>query len=1234
MAPIVRALLQPTPTAAEVAALPFSTVEHDDEYYSEDVLLPVGSVEIDQKLFGQDFKYTPDTASIKLPIHKLTPLLNPTKESHAAYMREVLKTYPDSRIIVHEEGVYNRKDGVAFAPFHPTVPEAVRDIGVIGPDVIIDCAPQLFNPIDDPSTGTYRITSANDININPGTTFSRTILINECFVDRQGLTNPFDIHFDNMSIDHRSNLINFDIRIATNTGHRGPFTALFSQYGRVTLNIEGYSISFDIRDSTTDGVSSSFRVTYYDTHDKYSEYETFADNVRATYTDPDTTNDIVNASITLSYINASANLRPTVSWIVPAHDGNSPITGYRIALSEDFGISFQTLDTVNANTLSYTHTSLLRGVFALVYRVFAINTVGESLHAEDSIAFGAPGHIPNLFMTYDEVASARNDQHTFDIAWNTPEGNGSTITGYEGEYSYDEITWVAEFTKDNTIDDNELGLDHFQHDETFGRDIDDEQIVYVRVRATADSLDGDEVYGPWTYIQGVALGQILASAPLSFSLRTNSRRGRTNHYMIFNRTPPTELGQGTLTGYTLRYAKSSSFSGSTYVNYNTTELIEIENLDGNANYYFRLYVRTTLGRSNRSRFLGPIKTGVTPPPPIVVSRPEVTGACQSSFVNRGGFIPIITGVVARVNWSIDNNNGSILEADLQKDDGFGWYDSGTVNITFSNTWVRWRPGEQTPGAARHDDRARIRVRNSAGWSDWGGAIYWDPGTSNYSPACSCTDCTPSSAEDGLLVPLRPPPPDKDKDGQPGPQPRQATDPPSEVQNADVTVPDVGTLRVSYEEPDELHGNPILGYTIEVSTDNIHFAYLDEITDLEYDDDELPANALRYYRITPRTQAGVGPSVTVEGRTNTLPGFPTDFAIESHMQYTNRLSWSDPELDDLGGLDVTGFRIDVSEDNTTFNTLALIAADVHTYDHEDLIPNDVRYYRIYARTEIGISEMFAATSNTVPAGEPIPEGDLTITVQGNSQLDLDWNDAEPNGSPVTGWRIDHSLDGNTFTTIVENHPAADTSYSHNELGAGTINYYRVYAINAIGTSRTFLHANAQTTAPAGTGLDLIERTTVPAIIGLNDIIRALFTSGGDDDWYLRNRGLPIGSVVGDITIVRNFYIDRLSQTSTRFQISFRTSLGFFPPANYFRQTGENDGSGQGVNAQFIIAIQRTVGGNDEVYTRTLLATAADSVGGDFIRWDISDSDWDDIGLNDKINIVYANSYCSRCTYWIY
>ena len=90
----------------------------------------------------------------------------------------------------------------------------------------------------------------------------------------------------------------------------------------------------------------------------------------------------------------------------------------------------------------------------------------------------------------------------------------------------------------------------------------------------------------------------------------------------------------------------------------------------------------------------------------------------------------------------------------------------------------------------------------------------------------------------------------------------------------------------------------------------------------------------------------------------------------------------------------------------------------------------------------------------------PPSNLTAMAASSSQINLSWT-APQSVIGVSGYKIERSLDGTTFTTIVSNTGSTATMYSDGGLAQGTTYTYRVSTIYPIGTSAPSNTASATT-----------------------------------------------------------------------------------------------------------------------------------------------------------------------------
>ena len=129
----------------------------------------------------------------------------------------------------------------------------------------------------------------------------------------------------------------------------------------------------------------------------------------------------------------------------------------------------------------------------------------------------------------------------------------------------------------------------------------------------------------------------------------------------------------------------------------------------------------------------------------------------------------------------------------------------------------------------------------------------------------------------------------------------------------------------------------------------------------------------------------------------------------------------------------------------------------------------------------------------PTTPGAPTG-LAATANGPSQIDLAWTaPASTGGSAITGYKIEVSPDGSSWSDLVADTASTDTAYAHMGLDPATTRHYRVSAINAVGTSdasdsddtTTASTNTAPTGAPTITGTAQVGQTLTASTTGIAD-----------------------------------------------------------------------------------------------------------------------------------------------------
>ena len=265
------------------------------------------------------------------------------------------------------------------------------------------------------------------------------------------------------------------------------------------------------------------------------------------------------------------------------------------------------------------------------------------------------------------------------------------------------------------------------------------------------------------------------------------------------------------------------------------------------------------------------------------------------------------------------------------------------------------------------------------------------------------------------------------------------------------------INLSWTAPANTGGRPITGYRIEESPNgNSSWTTLEantNSTNTTYPRTGLSGGTTRHYRVSAINSNGVGAPSNVDDATTgtSVPDAPTSLTATASGTTRINLSWTAPGSD--GGSPITGYRIEESPDgNSSWTTLETDTTSTRTtYPHTGLSGGTTRHYRVSAINSNGAGAPSnvdgATTGTTVPDAPTV----LTATASGTTRINLSWTaPASDGGSPITGYRIESSPNGNSsWTVLVATTGGASTTHSDTGLPGGATRHYRVSAINSNG-----------------------------------------------------------------------------------------------------------------------------------------------------------------------------------------
>jgi regulation of enolase protein 1 (concanavalin A-like superfamily) len=158
---------------------------------------------------------------------------------------------------------------------------------------------------------------------------------------------------------------------------------------------------------------------------------------------------------------------------------------------------------------------------------------------------------------------------------------------------------------------------------------------------------------------------------------------------------------------------------------------------------------------------------------------------------------------------------------------------------------------------------------------------------------------------------------------------------------------------------------------------------------------------------------------------------------------------------------TGYRVERSADGVGWQVAGYTSADETSFNDHDLFGSRRWFYRVSSLDDTGQS-VPSDVANIV--NRPRAPFGLSIISWQTNGLILDWRDV----SGDTGYRVEHSLDGENFTTAGITGTNVN-SFTDTGLTPGTLVYYRVAAMSPEGDSLYSAVISGASRLPAVTGL---------------------------------------------------------------------------------------------------------------------------------------------------------------------
>ena len=732
-------------------------------------------------------------------------------------------------------------------------------------------------------------------------------------------------------------------------------------------------------------------------------------------------------------------------WEAPTNTGGAPITGYQLQVSED-GVSFNDLHRTNGTTLSYQHGGLSGGA-TRHYQVAAINSAGSGTYASPVSATTLPSAPTDLTAT--PVSATQ-----INLRWVAPTNTGGAeITGYKIQFSSPDASNFRDLrtTSGSTTTYQHTGL-------TRGT-------TYYYQVAAINSVD-----------QGTYSSSVSATTHDVPSVPTGLTATPVSDTQInLSWHPPTNTGGVVITGYQLQVSED----GTTFTDLHRTNGTTLSYEHGGLSRgTIRHYVVAAINSLGTGAYTSSVSatTYDRPAIPVALAATPVSDTQINlrweAPTNTGG--ATITGYQLQVSedgttfTDLHRTNGTTLSYEHRGLSGGATrhYQVAAINSAGSGTYASpvsatTLPSVPTGLTATPASDTQINLRwvaptNTGGVAITGYQLQVSEDGTTFTDLHRTNGTTLSYEHRGIprgttryyqIAAIS----SVGRGAYSSPMSATTHDVPVAPTNLTATPVDDTKINLSWQPPTNTGGAEITGYKIQFSSpDASNFRDLRTTSGstTTYQHTGLTRGTTYYYQVAAINSVDRGAySSSVSTTTHDLPGVPRGLTATPASDTQINLTWQPPT--NTGGVAITGYQLQVSEDGTTFTDLHRTNGTTLSYEHTGLMNGTTYYYQVAAINRVDRGALSTTASATTPVVPPAAPTNLTATPASDTQIDLSWQPpTNTGGAEIIGYKIQFSSpDASNFRDL-RTTSGSTTTYQHTGLTRGTTYYYQVAAINSV------------------------------------------------------------------------------------------------------------------------------------------------------------------------------------------